>query len=47
VHLKAVRNLTGITSGRFMLRVSIHEVSPVKPNPATPFNLLEKEPGKH
>ena len=47
LHLAMVRNLTGLTSGRFMLRIGVHEVMPNKRKAAVPYNLIEKEPGKH
>lgn len=42
VHLKLVRNLTGLTSGRFQIRLGIYEINPVKKHAAVPFNILEK-----
>lgn len=42
VHLKLIRNLTGMTSGRFYLRIALNDAR----NPkviATPLNLIEKE----
>ena len=46
VHLKTARNLTGLTSGRFMVRLGIYEINPIKKHAATPFSIIEKESGK-
>jgi hypothetical protein len=44
VHLKLIRNLTGLTSGRFSFRVSITDTSRSPRTSATPLNIIEKEP---
>lgn len=46
VHLKLVRNLSGVTSGRFMLRVGVQEMIKTGNGTATPFNLLERTTAK-
>lgn len=47
IHLKMVRNLTGYTSGRFSLRLSLIETNSQPPRIATPFNIIEKSTSKH
>lgn len=44
VHLKLIRNLTGITSGRFSFRISLADLNSAQKAVATPFNLIEKDP---
>lgn len=43
VHLKLIRNLTGLTSGRFNLRISVQDSTKQRRILATPFNLIEKD----
>jgi hypothetical protein len=43
VHLKLIRNLTGLTSGRFNFRISVQDTNNYRKILATPFNLIEKD----
>lgn len=44
IHLKLIRNLTGLTSGRFTFRISVIDNSSTPRTAATPINIIEKEP---
>lgn len=46
VHFKTIRNLTGITSGRFSYRVGFTHSLPSLPLEARPFNVIEREPSQ-
>lgn len=42
VHLKCIRNLTGYTSGRFAIRISVVQSCNSGMIESTPVNIIEK-----
>lgn len=43
IHLKTFRNLSNYTTGRYMIRVSLHTLINNKPHYAIPINVIEKK----